>query len=662
MSDRIRAPSVGALPADVPPSLRPFLSALKEAVEVRNGQRGDPMEQGVTLRMLATMGNVTVRLPGQGGVPSGAGPILDWGDPNDMTPPPAVTNLQAVGALATIILSWTLPVYSNHAYCEVWRADENDIGQAQQVGMTPGEVYADAVGSNRTCYYWVRAVSQRDVKGAYNAVAGVRGQTGQDPGYLLDVLAGEIGTSQLATALNNRINLIDGPDTLAGSVAARIKAETTARTTADSALSRSISTLQATVGDHTAAIQTEATARAEADGKLFAQYTVKVDVNGRVAGFGLASTANNGVPTSEFAVVADRFYIAAPGQVGKGKMPFVYQATPTTINGIAVPAGVYMDAAFIKVGTITQAMIGLAAIDDARIANLSAAKITAGTLSADRIGANSITAAKIAANTITANQIAANAITASEISAGAVTADKIAAGAVNADKIAAKAVTADKINVGSLAAVSANLGLVTAATVNITNDGGAGYGYIRSYNKWWGDAANGWVLARQNNGDVFFDVRGGNSRIWLSGWGDCGISFPNFSVDNWGNLYARGDIQASSLRAGIVTADHIVARGVSEMAFSSGSEVYFTISYDCIVHWGGTTNGFVQLIRQINGQVIGSAQAGGVVYVGVEGSYTEINTPAAGVNQIGAGSYIVRCRHKSGGVSGTNTFAVWLKR
>lgn len=63
------------------------------------------------------------------------------------------------------------------------------------------------------------------------------------------------------------------------------------------------------------------------------------------------------------------------------QLPFIVNSSPQTINGVAVPAGVYMDAAFIKNGTITNAKIGNAAIDDAKIANLSAGKITAGSIS-----------------------------------------------------------------------------------------------------------------------------------------------------------------------------------------------------------------------------------------------------------------------------------------
>ena len=62
-------------------------------------------------------------------------------------------------------------------------------------------------------------------------------------------------------------------------------------------------------------------------------------------------------------------------------LPFVVNTSTQTINGVSVPAGVYMDAAFIKNGTITNAKIGNAAIDDAKIVSLTASKITAGDIS-----------------------------------------------------------------------------------------------------------------------------------------------------------------------------------------------------------------------------------------------------------------------------------------
>jgi predicted phage tail protein len=103
---------------------------------------------------------------------------------------------------------------------------------------------------------------------------------------------------------------------------ASIVSEQTARATADSALASDISTLSTTVGNNTAAITT---AQTSING-LSAQYTVKIDINGRVSGFGLASTAVNATPTSEFIIIADKFALVRPGSTASDPIiPFLIQ-------------------------------------------------------------------------------------------------------------------------------------------------------------------------------------------------------------------------------------------------------------------------------------------------------------------------------------------------
>src|SRR5690606_317092 len=117
---------------------------------------------------------------------------------------------------------------------------------------------------------------------------------------------------------------------------------------------------------------------------LLEQLTIKVDSRGYATGWGMASTPNNAGPASTFAILADRFFVAPPVQMGAGQIAtplFTVQTVPTTINGVAVPRGVYMTDAFIMNGTITNAKIGNLAVDDAKIANMSVAKLTAGKLS-----------------------------------------------------------------------------------------------------------------------------------------------------------------------------------------------------------------------------------------------------------------------------------------
>lgn len=100
---------------------------------------------------------------------------------------------------------------------------------------------------------------------------------------------------------------------------------------ADSAISTATTTISSDVDDLSSAVQTQA----QAINGLEAQYTVKVDSNGHVAGFGLATTSNNGVPTSEFIVNADKFAIVSGNN--SPVVPFAADAN-----------GVYMPNAFIR--------------------------------------------------------------------------------------------------------------------------------------------------------------------------------------------------------------------------------------------------------------------------------------------------------------------------
>ena len=188
--------------------------------------------------------------------------------------------------------------------------------------------------------------------------------------------------------------------------AAAISSETTARTNADSAIASDVSTLQTTVSGNSTSISTQATSI----NGLSAQYTVKIDNNGAISGYGLASNAVNGTIVSEFIVNADRFAIMNPSTTltnasgsHNANVPFIVQSSATTINGVSVPAGVYITDAFVRNGSIVNAKIGNAAIDDAKISDLAVNKITGsfaqletvltGTLDADKITTNTLNVA-----------------------------------------------------------------------------------------------------------------------------------------------------------------------------------------------------------------------------------------------------------------------------
>ena len=169
---------------------------------------------------------------------------------------------------------------------------------------------------------------------------------------------------------------------------------------------------------------------------LEGQYTVKIDVNGAVAGFGLASatTAAGGI-TSEFIVNADRFAIMRGGSnTTAASVPFAVQASATTINGVAVPAGVYVNDAFVKNGSIVNAKIGNAAIDNAKISSLSADKLTAGTVDTSRLNIDGATlTADPTTGALQVNQISANKINTGTLNANQVTISNLDATDINGD-------------------------------------------------------------------------------------------------------------------------------------------------------------------------------------------------------------------------------------
>lgn len=260
--------------------------------------------------------------------------------PLDLTPPPAPSGLFTTGKAATIELAWAPPPANYHqlAYTEVWRAPVNNFAQATLLVRAGANSHVDPVGPGATRYYWIRYVSWANVPGPYNASSGTVGASDIEVEHLLGVLTARLTESQLSNHLGERISLVDGPATLAGSVTQRLAAESQART---------------------AAIQIEATTRATQTGQLSAQYTIKQDVNGYISGYGLATTANNATPTSLFAVRADTFMIANPAGPGiPASMPFIVRATESVVNGVTVPIGVYIADAYIQNASITNAKIG----------------------------------------------------------------------------------------------------------------------------------------------------------------------------------------------------------------------------------------------------------------------------------------------------------------
>ncbi len=125
---------------------------------------------------------------------------------------------------------------------------------------------------------------------------------------------------------------------------------------------------------------------------------------------------------------------------GTSEAPFFQLDSPTEINGVTIPAGTYMKAAFIYDAEITNAKIANLAVDTAKLADAS--------ITTAKIGDAQITTAKIADANITTAKIGDAQITSAKIVDANITLAKI-----------------DTASITSLSALSATLGSVTAGTI-----------------------------------------------------------------------------------------------------------------------------------------------------------------------------------------------------
>lgn len=269
MSRATKVPALRPPIDESPKELMRIATNLAEAVDIRLGRRGDPLDRAVTVRELIDSG-LAKKLVSRPFNPSN--PLPDFEPPLTVVTarPPQPTGVSATPSLRTITVFWNQPTYLGHSFAEIWRFDTNTLGNAILVGTATGMSYIDYVGPNDSYYYWVRFVNNGNIPGDFNSTTGTLATTAPDVDLLIDLL---------------------------------------------------------------------------------------------------------GVPSG----------------------PIVEVTTPYTLNGVLVPAGTYIRDAWIQNGTISNAKIGLLAVDTANIANLavSTAKIDNLAVSEAKIQNLAVTSAKI---------------------------------------------------------------------------------------------------------------------------------------------------------------------------------------------------------------------------------------------------------------------------
>lgn len=215
-----------------------------------------------------------------------------------------------------------------------------------------------------------------------------------------DVTSGNTALASRASALESTVNNATTGVVATANALDVVESIVTNGTSGNTALATRTSTLEARVtspsadiGDPNynvtyAALQTEQSVRAALDGAVQALYTVRAEVSagGRtvVGGFGLAGTATASAgPRIDFGVRADTFFVEAPsgGSNPTTKLtPFIIRTSTFTEGGVSMPAGVYMDAAYIVNLTAMYARIATLVADSITAASINVSQLVAGSL------------------------------------------------------------------------------------------------------------------------------------------------------------------------------------------------------------------------------------------------------------------------------------------
>ena len=150
----------------------------------------------------------------------------------------------------------------------------------------------------------------------------------------------ETFSNALQTQARNMESLVSRMDT----TAAQYLSDQQTIATEFEATARAITSLQTNLNDQSAAIEQTLSTHSSALEGLSAQYTLRLDVNGLISGFG---AYNNGT-VADFAILANRFWVATPGANGPNYV------NPFTIDGEKV----YINTLLVREASIQQAQIG----------------------------------------------------------------------------------------------------------------------------------------------------------------------------------------------------------------------------------------------------------------------------------------------------------------
>lgn len=254
------------------PVLRNWMSAVAERLEVREGARGNRYERAVTLRELE----------------DATKSLTDLSAPKTLAPGELLIDLGGGLTASVAIDAFVSELKGTRLYTDLLRRLD-DPNRFNDLAVEVRSILLKSIADE----------------------AAARGA--------------DIRRTETLIEDNNRSLAIAVEEVTAaiGTSAAGVRELTSAVATSTSATAVKVTQLESSLGNYyqdgtagRAVLESTLTTEANKTTGLRAQYTLKVQAGGALAGFGIASTEINGTPSSAFIISADKFAIVAPNYSG----------------------------------------------------------------------------------------------------------------------------------------------------------------------------------------------------------------------------------------------------------------------------------------------------------------------------------------------------------
>ena len=165
MSTETKVPSIPVVPPALDPGLAKFLQAVKEVIQVREGNKGDALDAAVTFRDLVDAGVAVsgVYKPNPNTSSIVSSPII-----TDTTPPPDPINVKVSPGISSVFVTWEFPAdRANLSFVKIWRSADNLYSNAKIIGTGTGTFFTDySIVEGQPYHYWLQSVSTSDVQGS----------------------------------------------------------------------------------------------------------------------------------------------------------------------------------------------------------------------------------------------------------------------------------------------------------------------------------------------------------------------------------------------------------------------------------------------------------------------------------------------------------------